>query len=124
MSEQLLFGIGELATIKRVLVHYYAWFRQPDYGTVLLVTIVGTLVCALTFAILVGGRWKELSLAVWAFICLGEIHHVVETIRAGHYTPGTITSIPYVVVGTLLMLAIVREHRAQARSTVLALSSC
>ena len=115
MSEQLLFGIGELAMIRRILAGYYQWFQQPDYGTVLLVTIVGTLVVSLTFGILVGGLLKEIALSVWALIAIGEIHHIIESLAALRYTPGTATAIPYVVFGVLLMLAIVREHRDRVK---------
>jgi hypothetical protein len=120
MSEQLLFGIGELAMIKHVLAAYYAWFQKPDYGTVILVAIVGTLVCALTFAILVGGIWKDISLEVWSMVAIGEAHHIIESVSAGHYTPGTATAIPYVVFGLLLLRAIIRERRSQVRSAVAA----
>ena len=56
MSEQLIFGIGELEKIRRVLDVYYGRFQQPDYGTVVLVTLGGTLIPSLIFAILVGDR--------------------------------------------------------------------
>jgi hypothetical protein len=110
MSEQLLFGIGELAIIRSFLVvYYYGWFREPDYGTVVLVTIVGTLVVGLTFGILLGGIWKRISLGVWALLAVSEMHHIVETIHAGHYTSGTLTAIPYMIFGLLLLRAVVRN---------------
>jgi len=111
MSEQLLFGIGELAMLRRILAVYYRWFQQPDYGTVLLVTIVATLVVGLTYGILAGGLLKEIALSVWAAVAIGELHHIVESIAARRYTPGSATAIPYVVFGVLLLLAIFREHR-------------
>jgi len=123
MCEQLVFGIGELAMIRRVLAIYYGWFEQPDYGTVLLVTVVGTLVCGLTFAILVGGVWQRISLAIWSLVALGEIHHIIETIGAGHYTPGTVTAVPYVAFGFLLMRTVLSEGRASSRSTTIGSSA-
>jgi hypothetical protein len=120
MSEQLMFGIGELAMLKRMLAIYYRWFHQPDYGTVVLVTIVGTLVVGLTYGILVGGMLREIALSIWALVAIGEIHHIVESVAVLRYTPGTATAIPYVIFGVLLMRAVVREHRervtAQSRS--------
>jgi hypothetical protein len=80
------------------------------------VTIVGTLVCGLTFGILVGGLLKEISLGVWSLVAIGEIHHLIETAQAGHYTPGTVTPIPYVVFGVLLLWAVIREHRERVGS--------
>src|SRR5215469_13904801 len=116
MCEQLLFGIGELAALKRILAHYYLWFRQPDYGTVLLVTLFGSLMFALTFGILAGGLLKEIALSVWALIAIGEVHHIVESLSALRYTPGAATAIPYVTFGALLMAAIFREHRARVKA--------
>ena len=81
MSEQLLFGIGELAALKRILGVYYRWFQQPDYGTVVLVAVAGSLLFGLTYGILVGGLLKEISLSAWALIAIGEIHHIVESLR-------------------------------------------
>jgi hypothetical protein len=118
MCEQLMFGIGELAVMKRVIAEYLGWFHQPDYGIVLLVAAMGTLIFGLTFGILVGGLAKDISLGFWAAIALGEVHHVIETIVAGHYTPGTITAIPYIAFGALLLRAIAREHRDRVHATI------
>ncbi|HTT24326.1 MAG TPA: amidohydrolase family protein [Candidatus Sulfotelmatobacter sp.] len=117
MSEQLLFGIDELARLRRVLAVYYSWFQQPDYGTVVLVAVVGTLLLGLTYGILAGGLLKEISLSIWALLAVGEVHHIVETIAAGRYTPGTATAIPYVTFGILLRFSIVREHRQRGQAT-------
>ena len=99
MSEQLLFGIGELAPLKRILTVYYGWFQQPDYGTVILVTVLATLINLLFFGILCGGLWQRISVGVFGLIGITEVHHIIETIYAGHYTPGTVTAVAYVVVG-------------------------
>jgi hypothetical protein len=119
MGEQLLFGIGELTTLKHIIAGFLGLFHQPDYGIVVLVTAVATLVCGVTFGILLGGLAQEVSLSFWALVAIGEIHHLIETIGAGHYTPGTITAIPYVVFGVLMMRAIVKGHRARVRSSPL-----
>jgi hypothetical protein len=111
MSEQLVFGIGELTALKRILAVYYGWFEQPDYGTVILVTVIATLVNLLFFGCLCGGLWQRTAAGFFGLIGIAELHHVIETIRAGHYTPGTVTAVPYVAVGILLLRALVREHR-------------
>jgi len=54
MGEQLVFGVDELYKLKRMLGVYYTLFPEPDYGTVVLVTVVGSLVNLLAFAILCG----------------------------------------------------------------------
>jgi hypothetical protein len=65
-----------------------------------------------------GGRAQDISLGFWAAIALDEVHHVIETIVAGHYTPGTVTAIPYIAFGALLLRAIVREHRDRVHATI------
>jgi hypothetical protein len=92
MSEQLLYGIGELATLKRILAVYHGWFQQPNYGTVLLVASVGTLIIGLTYGILAGGLMKKISLSVWALFAIDEVHHVIESLAALRYTPGAATA--------------------------------
>ena len=116
MCEQLIFGIGELAALKRILAHYYVWFRQPDYGTVLLVALFGSLMFGLTYGILAGGLLKEISLSVWALFAIGEVHHIIESLSALRYTPGVATAIPYVTFGVLLKVAIFREHRERVKA--------
>jgi len=111
MSEQLIFGIGELATMRRVLAVYYRWFQQPDCGTMVLVTITGTLILSLIFAILVGDRSRPIAVGILNLAALGEVHHLMETIHAGHYTHGTATAILCVVFGILVLRALIREHR-------------
>jgi len=113
MSEQLVFGIGELAIIKRILAVYYGWFQQPDYATVVLVTIIATLVNALMFGLLMGGKWRGISLGFMGFLGLGEVHHVIEAIHARGYNPGLITAIPFMVFGGLLLAAVVRERHEE-----------
>jgi uncharacterized membrane protein YeaQ/YmgE (transglycosylase-associated protein family) len=111
MIEQLLTGLDELATLRRVLAVYFGWFTNPDYGIVVLVTLVATLVNYLAYLIAKGGRGRLVSLGVFGFLGVNEIHHLVETVATGRYTPGTLTAIPYVVIGALLIMAVVREWR-------------
>ena len=76
LSEQLLFGIGELATLKRVPGVYYGWFAQPDYGTVVLVMVVGTLLNLLFLGMLRGGIWQRISASFFGLIGITEVHHL------------------------------------------------
>src|SRR5262249_5426987 len=105
MSEQLMFGIGELAPLKRPVAAYYTWFKQADYGTVALVTVVATLINLLIFGILTGGLWREISIGIFGVISVSEVHHLMETAQAG-CTPGTIKAIPYVAVGVVMLRAL------------------
>jgi Protein of unknown function with HXXEE motif len=110
MLEQLMFGVGELANLKRILAVYYAWFPQPDYGTVVLVTIVSTLAFALIYGILAGGRRRQIAVGALALIALGEVHHFIETAQTGRYNPGSVTAIPYIASGVLLLRALISER--------------
>jgi hypothetical protein len=56
LSEQMLFGLGELATLKQILAPYYSWFRQPDYGTLVLAMIASAMLFSLVFAAMAGWR--------------------------------------------------------------------
>jgi len=53
---------------------------------VVLVTLIGTLVYACIFGALLGGRVRLAVLAFFGVIGLSEIHHLIETLLAGHYT--------------------------------------
>jgi hypothetical protein len=103
MCEQLVFGIDELAKLKQVLAVYYSWFGEPDYGTVVLVIVVGTLVNLLALLIAWGGSARRAALIVFGLIGVLEVHHLIETAAAGHYVSCTFTAIPYMIFGWLLI---------------------
>jgi hypothetical protein len=114
MSEQMMFGIGELATLKQILAGYYGWFRQPDYATVVLVTFASTLLFSLVLAVLADGVGRPIACGFVGLLAVSEIHHLIETVYAGHYTPGTVTAIPYVAAGVMLFRTLRAEHRKAA----------
>ncbi len=113
MSEQLMFGLQELQTLKRFIAAYDGWFRSADVATVVLVTMTATLIFLAIFCILAGNRARFVALVCLDTLALGEIHHLIETAYAGHYTPGTVTAIPYVICGVLFLMALIRERRAE-----------
>ena len=115
MTEQLLFGIGELDKIKRVIAVYDGWFASKDIATVVLVTIGGGLVFLAIYGILRGGRARLTSLEALGLLSVSEIHHWVETVQARAYTPGLVTSVPFAVFGLLLMRSALQEYRAAGR---------
>jgi len=114
MAEQLLMGINELYEIKRFMAAYHSWFRDPDYGTVVLATIGGTLILLLAYGLLLGGRWRLLAVGFFGVLAVTEMHHIVKTLIHGAYWPGTATAIPFVAVGVLLLRGVVREFRNTA----------
>lgn len=114
IGEQLLFGIDELAEIKRFLAVYYGWFRHPDYGTVVLVGITVTSVMLMVYGLLLGGRWRFIVTGFFGVVGVTELHHIVKTFLHGAYFPGAVTAIPFVVVGFLLLRAAIREYQNTA----------
>jgi hypothetical protein len=117
MAEQLRFGLVELDRLKRLVALYDGWFSSVDTATVVLVTIGATLIYGAIFSILKGGRARFVALGVLGVFSVAEVHHVIETILAGGYTPGFVTSIPYTVCGVLFLRALIQESRAGATAS-------
>ena len=117
MVEQLLFGIDEIYEIKRLLAAYHGWFRNPDYGTVLLATIAGTLILLISYGLLVGGRWRLLAVGFFGVLGVTEGHHIVRVVIKGTYVPGAVTAIPFMVVSVLILRAVVRQSRNRSRKS-------
>jgi hypothetical protein len=109
LGEQLLFGIDELTKLKQVLAVYYEWFAEADYGTVVLVTAVATLANLLAYLLAAGGNGRRVALSFFALLGISEVHHLIETAMAAHYTSGTVTVVPYMIFGLLLLRAVRKE---------------
>jgi hypothetical protein len=105
MVEQLIFGIEELAEVRQVLGVYYSWFASTDYATVLLVTIAGATGLVAIYGAIADGRWLTAVAALFGLLCIGELHHVAKAIMHGAYNPGTVTAVPFVAIGLLLVQA-------------------
>jgi hypothetical protein len=112
LGEQILFGIDELDEIKRVVGMYYGWFRNPDQGTAALVGIVFTVVLLMLYGMLLGRGWRLAVMGFFGVVGVGELHHILKTVLHGAYFPGTVTAIPFIAVGALLLRAIARESRS------------
>jgi uncharacterized membrane protein YjjP (DUF1212 family) len=91
-------------------------FHNPDYGSVVLVIISFSLVNLIVYGLLVGGRWRQIAVGVFAMMALGEVHHVVKTALHASYFPGAVTSIPFVLFGALLFRSLIFEFRAMSIS--------
>jgi hypothetical protein len=117
MVEQLLFGIEELQEMKRVFAVYYAWFADPDVATVVLVTLIGASVLFMVYGLIAGDRSRLAVLGIFGLLSIGEAHHVVRVIAQGAYNPGVVTSIPFAVIGALLVSAVWKaSHERRDRS--------
>lgn len=113
MIEQMLTSIEEFHWIRRQVEGYYALFApaSADLVTVILVTVVWTKISLLLYALLVGGTARLLVLALFGLFGASEAHHVIEALVKGGYDAGVVTSIPYAVVGSLLVAEVWREFR-------------
>jgi hypothetical protein len=116
MIEQMLTSIEEFYWIRRQVEGYYALFApaSTDLITVILITVVWTKVSLLFYALLVGGTARLFVLALFGLFGASEAHHVVEALAKGGYDAGVVTSIPYAVVGCLLVAEVWRELRRGA----------
>jgi hypothetical protein len=114
MIEQLIFGIDEIYELKRLLAPFYARFQNPDYGTVILVTIGGASVLTLFYTLEAKGRARRTAVMILALLCIGEIHHVVKGVVRFEYNPGLVMAVPFVAIGVLMIRALRLESRAAA----------
>ena len=112
LIEQLIFGTVELDRLRYILGIYLSWFHSADKAIVLLVTVAVGLIYLAMFGMLNGGGGRLAALEILGFFSAVEVHHIVESVLARGYTPGLATSIPYSILGVLLMRAAVQEHRS------------
>ena len=115
MAEQILTSIDEFYAIRALLPQYYQLFDPSfaDRASVLLITIVWTLVSIMFYALLTEGVPRLLVLGFFGLFAVSEIHHVLESLTKGAYDPGAITSVPYAIVGGMLLAAVAREFRGR-----------
>jgi uncharacterized membrane protein YeaQ/YmgE (transglycosylase-associated protein family) len=115
MAEQILTRIDEFYAIRALLPQYYALFDPSwaDQASVLLITIVWTVVSIMFYALLTEGMPRLLVLGLFGAFAASEIHHVFESLAKGAYDPGVIMSVPYAIVGGLLIHAVAREFKSR-----------
>ncbi|HZM97057.1 MAG TPA: hypothetical protein VFB92_26730 [Vicinamibacterales bacterium] len=119
MAEQLLTAIDEFYSIRDLIGGYYAWFdpAAADHATVLLVTIVWTFVSVLFYTLLHDGLPRLIVPAIFGLFGVTEAHHVIESILKGAYDPGVVMSVPYAIVGAMLVAAVWREFKREVTTT-------
>jgi hypothetical protein len=115
MGEQLLTGIDEFYSIRRLVGSYYSWFdpAAADHATVALVTMIWTTCSLMFYALLREGTPRLLVLGSFGLFGALELHHIIESIEKGAYDPGAVTCVPYAIVGGLLVAAVWREFRSE-----------
>jgi len=109
--EQLIFGMEDLHQLQRMIAAYESWFANKNMALALLVTISAGFGVSAIRCIFKGGSARFVALFILGLPTIGELHHLLEILRAGHYTPGSVTAVPSVICGVLFLRAVTREFR-------------
>jgi hypothetical protein len=110
--EQFIFGIDELAEMKKIFGRFNALFSNPDYGIVTSVMIGVMIFLGLMYMMEARGKLRVVAVSFLAFICLGESHHIIKTVLHASYFPGFVTAFPFVAIGVLMIRALRLERRS------------
>jgi hypothetical protein len=109
--EQMIFGMPDLYELQHLISIYESWFANTTTATAVLVTIVMAFAALGARCIISGGFARFMTMFVLGLPTIGELHHVIETVRARCYTAGTVTAVPYVICGVLFLRALLKENR-------------
>jgi hypothetical protein len=110
LVEQLIFGMQDLYRLQRMISIFESWFANTTVAMTVLITIIMALVVLGARCIINGGFARFITMFVLGLPTLGELHHVIETMRALHYTAGTVTAVPSTICGVLFLRALFREN--------------
>jgi hypothetical protein len=116
VAEQLGLGLTDLDDAQRLWAACHGLFGGADHATVVLLIAATGVALLLFLATLAGGRSRMRAAGFFGVIAMAELHHVVETIVRGVYTPGTASGVLVVGAGAFLLHAVVRELQASAPS--------
>jgi len=122
--EQLIFGMEDLHQLQHMIVMYESWVGNANAAIALLVIGGIALAVLATLWILNGGFARFITMFTLGLPTIGELHHLVHTIRVGHYTPGVVTAVGSTVCGVLFLRALVMEYRPSRSVSVARLCSC
>ena len=101
----------DLHQLRHVIVLYESSFGNTNAAITMLVTGGIALAVLAVRCILRGGFARFITMFILGLPTIGEIHHLVEATRVGHYTPGLVTAVPSIVCGVLFLRALVKEYR-------------
>lgn len=121
--EQLVFGLDELHELRAMALTFTSSFGDVDFGTVVLVGLVTTVVLFFCYAFMTGGIPRVIAGTFFGLEFMFEGHHIVKTILRGAYFPGAISAVAIVVVGALVLKSTWREFRAERAKPALATAS-
>ena len=111
LVEQLIFGMQDLGQLQYLIAIYERRFGDSNGSIAALVTISASSAALAVHFILKGGLARFITMFVLGLPTLGEFHHLVETMRVGHYTGGAVTAVPSIACGVLFLRALVKEYR-------------
>src|SRR5690242_1973703 len=109
IAEQLLFGIDELYELRTMAWDMVSWLPDPDYGIVVQVGVVTTLVLSLCWAFMVGGTARLIASGFFGLQFMVEGHHIAKTILHAEYFPGAVTATVIVGLGAMIVMSVWRE---------------
>lgn len=112
LAEQFLMGLDELYELRGQLNYLLGLFPNPDYAIVGMIGFVVLLVMLMNYGYLAGGRARLLGPIFFGVSGLVEAHHFVKTVLHRDYFSGAVTAVPFVVIGSMLLRASIREYKA------------
>jgi hypothetical protein len=118
MGEQLLFGIEEFYMLRDAVGRWQALFPPAwaDQASVLLITLVGTALSLLFYALVFGTRAARWVVGGFGVLGVTEAHHWLEALVRGGYDPGLVTSVAYVAIGALIVRELWRGRGATVQA--------
>lgn len=116
--EQVIFGMQDLHELQHIISIYESWFPSTTTAMVVLVTIVIGLAALGARCLISGGFARFITMFILGLPTIGELHHVIETLRARCYTAGTVTAVPSFICGVLFLLALIKENGAPKTAAV------
>lgn len=108
--EQVIFGMQDLYESQHIISRYESWFPNTTTAMVVLVPIVMALAALGARCIISGGLARFITMFILGLPTIGELHHVIETVRGRCYTAGTVTAVPSIICGVLFLWALVKEN--------------
>ena len=105
--EQLKFGMQDIRVLKGMIAGCDRWFGDPKSSHLVLAAICVALTILAIGCIARGGRSRLVALIALSLPGIGEVHHLMETAHTGHYTSGTVTAVPSLILAVWFVRAVI-----------------
>lgn len=117
--EQLIFGMQDLHELQHMLLIYENWFASSGKATAALIAISeGPAILGIR-CIISGGFARFAAMFVLGLPTIGELHHLVATVQFRHYTPGTVTAVPSIILQRAVLVSFGQRISADRLTDVL-----